>query len=117
MSQKQLERLRLLIEAGEEEKFYSWQEWKRLSNTVRTRLDHAECQLCRARGKVGPGEIVHHVQHLRDRPDLALSIWDPETHERQLLTLCRACHEMQHPERMRPQRGAAAKPLTVERWD
>lgn len=117
MTAVQLIRLRKLIEDGCEERFYSWQVWRRLSHTVRTRIDRNECQACKRRGKYAPAEIVHHVKHLRDRPDLALSIFDPENGERQLLSLCRACHEMEHPERLHLAQGAAAEPLTEERWD
>lgn len=116
MTRTQLARLRALIDAGQEERFYSWQVWRRLSLRVRE-MDHHECQNCKERGKYSPAEIVHHVKHLRERPDLALSIWDPETKERQLVTLCRGCHEREHPERMRTTTSAAASPLTVERWD
>lgn len=117
MTRAQLARLRALIDAGQEERFYSWREWKRLSLHVRLRLDNNECQKCKGRGKYAPAEIVHHIKHLRDRPDLALSIWDPDTKERQLVSLCRSCHELEHPERLRPTASAAAKPLTEERWD
>ena len=81
MTAVQLIRLRKLIEDGCEERFYSWQVWRRLSHTVRTRIDRNECQACKRRGKYAPAEIVHHVKHLQDRPDLALSIYDPETGE------------------------------------
>lgn len=117
MTRAQLARLRALIDTGQEVRFYSWRAWKRLSLRVRDRLDNNECQKCKARGKCAPAEIVHHVKHLRDRPDLALSIWDPDTNERQLVSLCRGCHELEHPERLRPANTAAASPLTVERWD
>ena len=113
----QLARLRALIDAGKEERFYSWKSWRRLSRRVRDRLDNNECQNCKRLGKVGTADVVHHIKHLRDRPDLALSIWDPDTNERQLITLCRSCHELEHPERLRPTASAAANPLTEERWD
>lgn len=116
MTRTQMARLRALIDEGQEERFYSWRVWRRLSMRVRE-LDQQECQHCKERGKYSPAEIVHHVKHLRERPDLALSIWDPDTKERQLVTLCRGCHEAEHPERMRKATSAAASPLTVERWD
>lgn len=117
MTKGQLTRLRALINAGQEERFYSWQDWRRLSARVRD-LDNNECQHCKARGKCTTEDlVVHHIKHLRDRPDLALSIWDPDTKERQLVTICRGCHELEHPERLRPTASAAASPLTVERWD
>lgn len=116
ITSSQLARLRALIDAGQEARFYSWKVWKRLSAKVRA-IDRQECLRCKARGKYSTAEIVHHVKHLRDRPDLALSVYDPDTKERQLVSLCRACHEEEHPERLRPAFAAAAKPLTEERWD
>ena len=70
--------LRALIAQGRKEAFYSWPEWKSLRPEV-LRLDNSECQRCKARGKYRPARIVHHVKHLEDRPDLALSVWDPDT--------------------------------------
>lgn len=111
-----LPRLEGLIEAGEETKFYSWRQWRRLAQKVREKLDNNECQLCKARGRYRRGTIVHHVKHLQDRPDLALSVWDPDTGERQLITVCKQCHELEHPESLR-QFQAKKEPVTVERWD
>ncbi len=111
----QLARLRVMIDSGGEHGFYLWTDWKNLREDV-LRMDRWECQLCRARGRYSRGEIVHHVRHLRDRPDLALSIWDPDTGERQLITVCKACHEAEHPEALR-WRESQAEPVTEERWD
>lgn len=80
-------------------------------------LDHNECQVCRNCHRVGPADLVHHVKHLKDRPDLALSIFDPDTGKRQLLSVCRACHEILHPERMRREKISIVPLLTEERWD
>ena len=62
----QLARLRALIDAGKEERFYSWKSWRRLSRRVRDRLDNNECQNCKRLGKVGTADVVHHIKHLRD---------------------------------------------------
>lgn len=95
--------------------FYARSVWKRTAEEVR-RLDRYECQLCKAKGRYSRGYIVHHIKHLEDRPDLALSIYDESTGERQLITLCKACHEAQHPDALRT--DTAPKPtVTVERWD
>ena len=110
-----LAKLRALIAAGREWEFYSWSQWLRRRGEV-LELDHHECQLCRAQGRYRRGKIVHHVKHLRDRPDLALSIFDPDTGERQLLTVCKTGHELEHPEAFR-QYAPKAPPLTAERWD
>ncbi len=117
MTAKQLEKLHALIDIGQEDRFYSWKAWKRLSLVVRTKIDRNECTRCKARGKYTPAAVVHHVKHLRDRPDLALSIYDPDTGERQLESLCRACHEAMHPERLAPAWTPKAQVLTEERWD
>ena len=121
ISPRRLDELRTLIDQDAETRFYFWTEWRGSSGRegVREkvlRLDHYECQRCKARGRYARAEIVHHVKHLRDRPDLALSIFDPDTGERQLVSLCKACHEAEHPEaltRYEPTR----EPVTAERWD
>ena len=115
ISDGRLYQLRKLIASGQEAQFYSWTEWLALRPDV-LRLDQGECQRCKQRGRHRTAKIVHHVKHLRDRPDLALSIWDPETGERQLVSVCKRCHEELHPESQRPFRRTHA-PVTEERWD
>ncbi len=110
------ERLRSLIDKECEYQFYSWGEWKRLRQEVLA-LDHFECQRCKEKNhRYRKAVIVHHIKHLKDRPDLALSIYDPETGERQLISVCKECHEAEHPESQR-QYKRLCSPLTVERWD
>lgn len=117
ITQTRLAQLQALIARGEEYKFYSWGEWETIRSRVLS-LDKYECTRCRKRGRYSPAVLVHHVKHLTDRPDLALSIVDPDTGDRQLVSLCRACHELEHPERLRPAWTAKLNnPLTVERWD
>ena len=108
-----LHQLAALIQAGREAQFYSWPEWQTVRGDV-LRLDKRECVLCREQRR--RYRIVHHVKHLRDRPDLALSITDPETGERQLISVCKNCHEALHPESQR-QFAPRRPPLTAERWD
>lgn len=110
-----LPRLESLVESGDEAAFYSWRKWRRLRAEVR-RMDNYECQLCKARGCYRRGTIVHHVKHIQERPDLALSVWDPDTGERQLVTVCKDCHEAAHPESLR-QFQPQKEPVTLERWD
>ena len=114
ISAGRLAQLRALIAAGQEAQFYSWAEWLALRPDV-LRLDQGECQRCKRRGRQRAARIVHHVKHLRDRPDLALSIWDPETEERQLVSVCKRCHEELHPESQRPFPRTHA-PVTEEPW-
>lgn len=102
-----------LLDAGREHEFYSWTEWRHLRRAVLA-LDNNECQECKRRGVYSQASIVHHVQHLRDRPDLALSVYDGD--RRQLEAVCKRCHEALHPEGQR-QYKPPAPPLTPERWD
>ena len=116
ISAVRLAQLRALIQAGRKAEFYSWPEWRALRPDVLA-LDHHECVRCREiRRKFRRAKIVHHVKHLEDRPDLALSVWDPETGERQLVSVCKQCHEELHPESQRQFKNIRA-PLTAERWD
>lgn len=112
-----LARLNQLIEGGKPDNFYHWSAWEHLRDEV-LKFDHYECQRCKAKGKYRKATVVHHVKHLKDRPDLALSLYDPDTHERQLVSLCKACHEEVHPERIQKWKyKAVKKQLTEERWD
>lgn len=118
ISQRRLKQLVLLIASGREDEFYSWPEWRgpEGQRAAVLKLDRYECQHCKAKGRYRKGYIVHHVKHLRDRPDLALSVWDEDTGERQLVTLCKPCHEEEHPESLRPLQSIS-EPVTAERWD
>lgn len=119
ISALRLMQLQAMIRAGTSNGFYDWPEWEHTRAAV-LELDHWECQICRGRGRYRRAVLVHHVAHLKDRPDLALSVFDPDTGKRQLVSLCRACHVEQHPERQRKWRWTAkppANPVTIERWD
>lgn len=121
ISPTRLAQMRALIERGQEDRFYWWPEWadpdpERGVRAAVLKMDNFECQVCKARGRYSRGTIVHHVKHLRERPDLALSIFDQDTGERQLITVCKSCHEEEHPEALR-KASRAQEPLTEERWD
>lgn len=116
ISKTRLAELNKLIEQGREAEFYSWPEWERTRQQVLT-LDHHECVRCKEHGRYAAAVLVHHVWHLKDHPEMALTIKD-DTGRRQLVSLCRACHELEHPERLRPAWTAKIEnPLTKERWD
>lgn len=101
-------------------RFYTWTPWIHLRDYVLKDLDKGECQLCKQRGRHRRATHVHHVNHLRDHPELALEIWytDIKTGEkkRQLISLCRWCHEEQHPERLRQHQKKKSGFTTEERW-
>ena len=56
---------------------------------------------------------VHHINHVKNRPDLALEIYtnDGDTRRRNLVSLCRDCHEIRHGRKYSDRTA-----LTAERW-
>lgn len=105
------------VRADDMQAFYKSSAWMHLRRAVLAH-DHYECQDCKAAGKLTRAEMVHHEKHVRQRPDLALSMWyiDPATgmKRRQLISLCYACHERRHPERLH--KRERRPPVTEERW-
>ena len=63
-----------LIASGDVHPFYCSSQWVRLSHKVLD-MDKHECQLCKKRGRYRRAELVHHVNHVRRAPKLALDIW------------------------------------------
>lgn len=111
-----LAQLTRMISEGREAGFYDWPEWDRVRGDA-LRLDRWECARCReVYRRYRRAALVHHVQHLKQRPDLALSLHDPDTGERQLVSVCRPCHEELHPERQW-QKVVRRECVTAERWD
>lgn len=108
----------ILVEGGREHDFYCSTAWHRKRDSILKR-DRYECQICKSRGKYKRAELVHHVKHLKDRPDLALAdtyLGDDGQEHRQLISVCKDCHEtVCHPDRMRKERKE--KFFTEERWD
>lgn len=113
--------IRSLIRDGEVYKFYKTDDWLELRDDV-MRDAHNECQHCLRKGKYTRAEMVHHINEVRKRPDLALTreFIDPITKEKRtnLVALCNSCHELEHPDRFgnyRAQRGIE-KFSNEERW-
>ena len=71
--------------------FYHSQRWLHKRDVI-LRRDGYRCQNCKRYGRIREAVTVHHIQHLDDRPDLAL---DPQN----LVSLCAACHNAAHPEK------------------
>lgn len=102
--------------------FYDSAAWKHKRLQILTR-DRYECQDCRKRlsAAVAAGEIlngkdrmirraeeVHHIQELKEHPELALS-------DDNLVSLCIPCHNLRHgraPKKFKRKRKLASK----ERW-
>ena len=112
MTEELYQKLLELIRKGEQYKFYCWRVWRRKRQDV-LKLDHYECQMCR---DITRKDLhVHHVHHLEDRPDLALDIYD-EDGKRNLITLCRSCHDKVHPEKHKNWKEYEPKYTNEERW-
>jgi 5-methylcytosine-specific restriction endonuclease McrA len=103
----ELEKFIKEIRSGNEKYFYKSRRWRNKRKQILKR-DNNECQLCKAKGQFSKGEVVHHVKHLKDRPDLVLE-------DSNLMTVCNACHERLHPDRFGKQENKK-KYITKERW-
>lgn len=96
------------IKAGNTKKFYNSSAWKRKKAEILERDNH-ECQRCKAKGGYSKATTVHHIKHLTDRPDLALT-------DSNLVSLCSACHNEEHPEKLRKIEVIKRERITPERW-
>lgn len=121
--------IRALIARDELWRFYKSKDWIRLKESI-LKENHYECAECRKRGIITRYDIgrngekkllstVHHVRHVRDYPELAMSktFRDPATGRimTNLIPVCKACHNRLHPEKFRSQ-PEKEKFTTVERW-
>ena len=119
--------IRELIKTGELWRFYKSREWRKLKASI-LKAAHYECSECRKLGKITRYDIgedgqkrllstVHHVCHVRDHPELALSEWyknfETGEMERNLLPVCKACHNKLHPEKIKSSRTGF---MNAERW-
>lgn len=84
--------------------FYHTTAWKHKRKKILKR-DHNSCQRCRQEGRYTRAVTVHHIKHLKDVPELALT-------DDNLISLCNKCHEKMHPERHKKRYGYK----NVERW-
>lgn len=80
-------------------KFYKSKAWRIKRKEILER-DNNECQHCKSKGYAMPGQMtkldVHHKKHLEDR-------WDLRLDDDNLVTLCGACHNLEHPEKLKEQ--------------
>ena len=93
--------IRILIRERRTAEFYNDRTWRRLAAKV-LRDQHYECQYCKASGRYTRARYVHHVNHLKDHPELAYQETYVDRHGKvvpNLVACCHACHEAQHPER------------------
>lgn len=97
-----------LIAAGNLHRFYVSGHWKKLRRKV-LKKQKRRCWDClrKSPAQIVTGPHVHHVNPVRERPDLALSEYD-EQGSVNLICLCDSCHYDRHHQR---------KQITIpERW-
>lgn len=113
--------IRELIADGALYKFYKTLEWLELRQSVMDEA-HNECEICREAGIYSMAVTVHHVNEVKDRPELALSrtyIDGKGLRQPNLMALCFKCHNEVH-HRFKGgwwKKPREEKPLTEERWD
>jgi 5-methylcytosine-specific restriction protein A len=100
--------IRNLIATGRIVLFYKRGGWKRKRRQI-LRRDHYECQKCKREGRYSRAQCVHHIEHIEDSPDLALADYNLES-------LCNACHNEEHPEKLKRVEVDRKEHITPERW-
>ena len=108
--------IRQLIREGNVEQFYFTDEWKELRLEVLEEHNY-ECQECLSRGRYTRAQCVHHVNEVKDRPDLALNKYYKDhkgVEHKQLIPLCNKCHNLVHNKLQRFIEGKEY--LNEERW-
>lgn len=109
--------IRSLISDGKLYRFYKTEEWLELRDYVMA-LAHCECELCRDAGIYSRATTVHHINEVKRRPDLALSLYYTDRdgqRKRNLIAICDRCHNKEHG-RFQGSKKKNEKPLTEERW-
>ena len=76
-----------------EKEFYASPRWLHKRDLI-LRRDGYRCQICKRYGRIRQATLVHHIEHLDERPDLALA-------SDNLISVCASCHNALHPERAR----------------
>lgn len=117
MTKQFLNWLITLIKNNNIHPFYVSSEWLHVRDNV-MKLDKNECQICKGNGRYTKADLVHHVNHLKQSPAIALSVWYTDANgvkKRNLISVCKGCHEtVCHPSRMYRRRKIFK---TIERWD
>ena len=114
MTDTQIQFIKQCIQDKDLHRFYNSPSWKQLRKQV-LEMDKYECQRCNEQGRYSRATTVHHVNYVKNHPELALEIyymWQGKR-KRNLLSLCHDCHEEIHGHRKK----VKVEPLTEERWD
>lgn len=108
--------IRRLIKENRLIEFYKSQEWLELRQDVLNSF-YFECQECLKQGNYTRADCVHHINEVKQRPDLALSKYYTDKDGNQqinLMPLCNKCHNLIHDKFGTWQRQN--KFTNVERW-
>lgn len=114
MTKQEIEYVEKCIAENNIHAFYVWGRWKQVRKEVLA-MDHSECQRCKMRKRYTKATTVHHINYVKQHPELALEIWYEwrGRRKRNLISLCHDCHEAVHGYRKPEQKEI----LTEERWD
>lgn len=72
---------------------YNSGRWKKKQKAILKR-DNYMCQKCKRYGRRIEAAVAHHIKHVDEFPELAFD-------EKNLISLCFACHNKEHPEKAR----------------
>ena len=121
--------IKSLIAQGKLWKFYKGKAWITLKQQV-LEENHFECRICKQNGIItrydespdGKRRLlstVHHVNEVREHPDLALSRFyfdsSGERHDN-LIPVCKACHNALHNRTFQGSKYQAEHFTNAERW-
>ena len=98
--------------------FYKTPEWRRLRAEVLSD-NRNECRRCGERGRYSRATVVHHVNEVLKRPDLALTRWVKDRDGNMvenLIPLCFGCHEEEHGRPFKGNTGRKEGFTNEERW-
>ena len=70
---------------------YQSQDWKKKRQIILKRQNYL-CAECKKYGRLCEAVEVHHIKHVDEYPELAFD-------DANLIALCKACHNKQHPEK------------------
>jgi len=121
--------IKSLIAQGKLWKFYKGKKWIALKRQI-LEENHFECRICKQKGiitrydegKDGKRRIlstVHHVNEVRERPELALSrfyIDASGSRCENLIPVCKACHNALHDRTFSGAKYQAEHFVNKERW-
>lgn len=91
-----------ILQFSDIREFYKTYTWKKFRNE-QMRKKKYRCEECWKKGYYRKATVLHHIKHLREYPELALT-------ESNMEALCEECHKEAHPEEFK-------KTKFKERWD